>query len=51
VAPEFGPGPTEAIERFLEDDDRFVVDRTREKLLLSFNPGGYLRRLAAPGGT
>jgi cephalosporin hydroxylase len=45
VAPEFGPGPTEAIECFLKEDDRFVVDRSKEKFLLSFNPGGYLRRL------
>ena len=44
VAPEFGPGPTEAIERFLAEDDRFAVDRTQEKFLLTFNPGGYLRR-------
>ena len=46
VAPEFGPGPTEAIERFLAEDDRFAVDRTQEKFLLTFNPGGYLRRQA-----
>jgi cephalosporin hydroxylase len=44
VAPEFGPGPTEAIEQFLAEDERFSVDRSKEKLLLSFNPGGYLRR-------
>lgn len=44
VAPEFGPGPMEAVERFLEQDDRFVVDRSREKFLLTFNPGGFLRR-------
>jgi cephalosporin hydroxylase len=44
VAPEFGPGPTEALERFLATDDRFTVDRSREKLLLTFNPGGFLRR-------
>jgi cephalosporin hydroxylase len=44
VAPEFGPGPMEAVERFLELDDRFEVDRSREKLLLTFNPGGFLRR-------
>jgi cephalosporin hydroxylase len=46
VAPEFGPGPTEALEQFLEEDDRFVVDDSKEKFLLSFNPGGYLRRIA-----
>jgi cephalosporin hydroxylase len=44
VAPEFGPGPMEAVERFLEQDDRFEVDQSREKFLLTFNPGGFLRR-------
>lgn len=44
VAPEFGPGPTEAVERFLAADNRFAVDRTQEKFLLTFNPGGFLRR-------
>ena len=31
---------------FLEERDDFEVDRSREKLLLTFNPGGWLRRLA-----
>ena len=44
VHPTFGPGPMEAVQEFLASDDRFVVDRSREKLLLTFNPGGYLRR-------
>ena len=44
VAPEFGPGPTEAVERFLDADNRFAVDQTQEKFLLTFNPGGFLRR-------
>ena len=44
VAPEFGPGPTEAVGRFLDADNRFAVDQTQEKFLLTFNPGGFLRR-------
>jgi cephalosporin hydroxylase len=44
VLPDFGPGPGEALETFLATDDRFEVDRTREKLLMTFNPGGFLRR-------
>ena len=48
VAPEFGPGPMEAVEAFLETTESFEIDRSREKLLLSFNPSGYLKtRLAA----
>ena len=45
VAPEFGPGPMEAVEAFLETTDEFEVDRAREKLMLTFNPSGYLRRV------
>jgi cephalosporin hydroxylase len=45
VVPEFGPGPREALDEFLEATTAFEVDRGREKLMLTFNPGGYLRRL------
>lgn len=45
VEPDFGPGPAEAIGAFLKESNVFVVDRAREKFLLSFNPGGYLRRV------
>jgi cephalosporin hydroxylase len=38
------PGPAEAVQVFLEQDSRFVVDASREKFLLTFNPGGYLLR-------
>jgi cephalosporin hydroxylase len=40
----FGPGPMEAVQDFLKERDDFEVDRSREKLLLTFNPGGWLRR-------
>jgi cephalosporin hydroxylase len=39
-------GPYEAIERFLRERDDFVVDRDREYQLLTFNPSGYLKRIA-----
>jgi cephalosporin hydroxylase len=39
------PGPLEAIEIFLARNDDFVVDREREKFLITFNPSGYLRRV------
>jgi cephalosporin hydroxylase len=42
----FGPGPMEAVRAFLAERDDFEVDRSREKFLLTFNPGGWLRRLA-----
>jgi cephalosporin hydroxylase len=44
VLADFGPGPAEAVEAFLSERDDFVVDRSREKYGLTFNPGGYLRR-------
>jgi cephalosporin hydroxylase len=39
------PGPLQAVEAFLARDDRFEIDREREKFLLTFNPSGYLRRV------
>ncbi len=39
------PGPLEAIENFLAGTDEFVIDRAREKFLITFNPSGYLRRV------
>ena len=44
VYPTFGPGPHEAVSAFLQKHPEFVVDPTREKFLLTFNPGGFLRR-------
>jgi cephalosporin hydroxylase len=45
VLAEFGPGPMEAIDAFLEGRDDFVVDPDRERFLLTLNPRGYLRRI------
>jgi cephalosporin hydroxylase len=41
-----GPGPMEAVEQFLAGTAEFVADRSREKLLLTFNPSGWLQRTA-----
>jgi cephalosporin hydroxylase len=35
----------EAVTKFLEESSEFVVDRSREKLLMTFNPSGWLRRV------
>lgn len=45
IRPHFGPGPREAVEEFLKENRNFVADRGREKYLLTFNAGGYLRRV------
>jgi cephalosporin hydroxylase len=38
-------GPYEAVQAFLASDRRFEIDLSREKFLVTFNPGGYLRRV------
>jgi cephalosporin hydroxylase len=44
VCPEHGPGPMEAVTRFLAEHAEFVVDPTRERFMITANPGGYLRK-------
>jgi cephalosporin hydroxylase len=44
VEPDFGPGPMEALQTFLQENDDFEVDSAREKFLVTFNPSGWLRR-------
>jgi cephalosporin hydroxylase len=43
-----GPGPLAAVQAFLAENGEFEVDRRRERYLLSYNPGGYLRRVRPP---
>ncbi len=42
-APDQGPGPFEAVVDYLKATDRFQIDRSCEKLLMTLNPCGYLR--------
>jgi len=42
--PDFGPGPMEAIDKFLSGNDEFVIDRRCERFLMTLYPRGYLRR-------
>jgi cephalosporin hydroxylase len=49
VYDDFGPGPFEAVEEFLNDNPSFVVDENRERFMLTMNPGGYLRRTEQNG--
>jgi cephalosporin hydroxylase len=44
VAPQFGPGPMEAVDEFLAANDDFYIDDEREKFFMTFNPRGFLRR-------
>jgi cephalosporin hydroxylase len=43
---DHGPGPAEAVEEFLGEGAPFVVDRACEKFYVTFQPGGYLRRVS-----
>ena len=44
VWPGFGPGPRSALPKIL-DDREFVSDPQLERFALTFNIGGYLKRL------
>jgi cephalosporin hydroxylase len=46
VVRDFGPGPWGAVADFMRGNSRFEIDRDCERFLLTFNPGGYLRRVA-----
>jgi cephalosporin hydroxylase len=46
VLRDHGPGPGEAVEEFLRSDRRYLADRSRERLLITANPGGFLRRVS-----
>jgi len=46
VKPKYGPGPMAAVNDFLqrEEGTQFSQDVSREALVLTFNPGGWLKR-------
>jgi cephalosporin hydroxylase len=37
------PGPRDAVDEFLAEQDRFVLDRSREKFFMTVAAGGFLR--------
>lgn len=46
VNPDLGPGPMEAVKEFLEINRNFEIDKSREKLLLTYNKNGYLKKIS-----
>ena len=42
---KWGLGPYEAIEEFLKMNACFIIDKDCEKLLITYNPNGFLRRV------
>ena len=46
IEPHYGEGPMEAVKEFLSTNKNFIVDNDREKLFLTMNPHGYLKKTA-----
>ena len=46
VSPFMKEGPMEAIHEFLSTRSDFEIDKEQEKFYLTFNPDGYLKRIA-----
>ena len=44
-SPEHGPGPWEAVDKFLAARTDFIADRECERFLLTFFPRGWLKRV------
>lgn len=38
------PGPYEAVERFIDQNSEFEIDREKESFVVTWNPKGFLRR-------
>jgi cephalosporin hydroxylase len=43
--PQYQPGPLVAVQRFLAQNSSFVTDESREKFILTYAPGGFLKRV------
>ena len=39
------PGPYEAVHDFIKDNENFIIDRSKEDFLLTWNPCGFLKRI------
>jgi len=42
---EHGEGPMKAVQEFVKVNNHFMVDKSREKYYLTFNPSGYLKKI------
>jgi len=45
IDPLFGPGPMEAVIEFLKETQDFVIDKSKEKFYMTWNPNGYLKKI------
>ena len=39
------PGPYEAVHDFIKGNENFIIDRSKEDFLLTWNPCGFLKRI------
>lgn len=45
LSPDWGPGPMEAVEEFLTKNNNFIIDESKHKFFISFNPKGFLKKV------
>ena len=45
IIPNWGLGPFEVIQEFLQENNFFEINKSKEKFYLSCNPNGYLRKI------
>ena len=45
ILPDFGPGPMEAVEEFLLENNEFMIDESKHKFFFTFCPKGFLRKV------
>ncbi|PEB52879.1 cephalosporin hydroxylase [Bacillus pseudomycoides] len=45
VLPNWGPGPMEALEEFLGENNEFVIDESKHKFFVTFHPKGFLYKV------
>lgn len=39
------PGPMKAVEKWIDSNLNFEIDRSRERYIMTYNPKGYLKRI------
>src|SRR3989344_3729069 len=45
VLKNFGPGPWEAVQEFILNNKEFIIDKSKEKFMLTANPSGFLKKV------
>ncbi|MDZ4654064.1 cephalosporin hydroxylase family protein [Bacillus cereus] len=45
LLPDWGPGPMEAVKEFLTKNNNFIIDESKHKFFISFNPKGFLKKI------